>query len=207
MKFGPAHTSSLVEILQWRRDVRHFASTPIGEEMLDLLKQAMDLAPSVGNSRPWRVVAVESPAARGAIVANYEAAKHQAGQIYEDERREAYCALKLAGLREAPVQLAVFTDLDPAEGLGLGRQTMPETLHHSTVLAVHSLWLVARSLNLGVGWVSILDPKAVGCVLEVPSSWELTAYLCIGYPEFDDDTPELERVGWQESVALEWQTK
>ncbi|WP_239501204.1 nitroreductase family protein, partial [Stenotrophomonas maltophilia] len=69
-----------------------------------------------------------------------------------------YRSLKLAGLREAPVHLAVFCDETTEAGLGLGRATMPEMLRYSVVGAVQTFWLAARARGLGVGWVSILDP-------------------------------------------------
>ncbi len=75
---------------------------------------------------------------------------------------------------------------------------MPETLTYSVVGAIHALWLAARAHGLGMGWVSILDPQAVSAVLEVPASWTLIAYLCLGYPEEDHADPELERHGWQD---------
>ncbi|WP_299657409.1 nitroreductase family protein, partial [uncultured Jannaschia sp.] len=83
---------------------------------------------------------------------------------------------------EAPVHLAVFTDHAVREGRGLGRRTMPETLAYSTVMAIHTLWLAARAENIGLGWVSILDPDAVAAVLDVPSNWSLTGYLCDSVP-------------------------
>jgi len=84
---------------------------------------------------------------------------------------------------------------------------MPETLTYSTVIAIHQLWLVARTLNIGVGWVSILNAKELNDTLDVDPSWKLTAYLCIGYPAYDDDTPELHRTGWQENTEKEWLEK
>jgi 5,6-dimethylbenzimidazole synthase len=50
-----------------------------------------------------------------------------------------------------------------------------------------------------MGWVSILDPARVKEILEVPESWSLVAYLCLGYPQREDDTPELLREGWQDT--------
>ena len=207
MKFASSHKDVLLDLLRWRRDVRHFTSEPVKDESLAVLKRAMTLAPSVGNSQPWRIVSVETDALRCQIIANHTSANNSATDLYDGAKREAYCGLKLAALEEAPVQLAVFTELDPDAGHGLGRQTMPETLAYSTVLAIHGLWLAARAMNLGVGWVSILDPKQVERVLDVEPSWQLTAYLCIGHPKFDDDTPELERVGWQESKDTAWLVK
>lgn len=204
MQFGKAEQDALFEILRWRRDVRHFRPDPVAPDQLDALRRVLALAPSVGNSRPWRVIEVASPDLRAAILDNFEASNASAAEGYDGDRRARYAALKLAGLREAPVHLAVFTDLDPAEGHGLGRQTMPETLAYSTVAAIHTLWLAARALNLGVGWVSILDPDGVARLLGADPGWTLTAYLCIGHPQADDDRPELERRGWQESVEAEW---
>lgn len=130
--------------------------------------------------------------------------RFEAARDYEGERRAAYARLKLAGLDAAPVQLAVFTDTDPPEGHGLGRRTMPHTLHQSTAMAVHTLWLAARAENLGMGPISILEPEAVERLLDVPARWELSAYLCLGHAAFDDDAPLLHRAGWQEDTASAW---
>ena len=65
------------------------------------------------------------------------------------------------------------------------------------VAAINSLWLAARAHGVGVGWVSILDPAPMGAILEVPESWSLIAYLCLGYPEEEHTDPELDRRGWQ----------
>lgn len=204
MELTQAHRDALHDVLHWRRDVRHFLPDPIPDDVLARLRDAMDMAPSVGNARPWRVMQVDSPALRAAIIANFEAANAKAGAIYDAQKREDYNALKLAGLQVAPVHLAVFTAQDPAEGHGLGRQTMPEMLTYSTVCAIHTLWLAARAENLGLGWVSILDPDAAAQTLDAPDHWHLTGYLCLGRAAFADDTPLLHRADWQENTKTRW---
>jgi 5,6-dimethylbenzimidazole synthase len=204
MLFTDHHANVLFDLLRWRRDVRHFRPDPVSHQQLIKLEEAVALAPSVGNSQPWRIVRVESEELRRRIIENHEKANRTAADQYEVERRSVYRSLKLAGLCEAPVHLAVFTDLVPHEGHGLGRQTMPETLIYSTIIAIHSLWLAARSMNLGVGWVSILEPGEAQNCLDVPPSWHFTAYLCLGHAAFDDDTPELERLGWQGETRTPW---
>lgn len=82
---------------------------------------------------------------------------------------------------------------------------MPEMLAYSTVTAIHTLWLAARAENIGVGWVSILDPKAVREVFDVPSRWIFTGYLCLGYPAAPSDTPLLHENGWQENTKTQWE--
>ncbi|WP_439154106.1 5,6-dimethylbenzimidazole synthase [Yoonia sp.] len=204
MELTQVHRDALHDVLHWRRDVRHFLPDPIPDDVLARLCAAMDMAPSVGNARPWRILQVDSPALRAKIIANFEDANATAGAIYDADRRKDYNALKLAGLHDAPVQLAVFTARDPAEGHGLGRQSMPEMLTYSTVCAIHTLWLAARAENLGLGWVSILDPVAAAQALDAPDHWQLTGYLCLGRAAFADDTPLLQRADWQENTRTRW---
>jgi 5,6-dimethylbenzimidazole synthase len=199
--FDDAFRDGLETLLRWRRDVRRFRTDPVAPGTVDRLLGLADLAPSVGNSQPWRFVAVESTAARAAVRANFTEANADALGAQPEERRHLYASLKLAGLDRAPVQLAVFTDTGTAQGHGLGRRTMPQTLEHSTVMAVHTLWLAARAGGIGVGWVSILDPDRLRRDLAVPEDWSLTAYLCLGRPEQEHVVPELERAGWQARTA------
>ncbi len=195
--FDASFRQSLAELLAWRRDVRRFLGDPVDPAMIDELLDLACLAPSVGNSQPWRFVSVESPERRAEIRANFEDCNAKALGGYAGEKAAIYAGLKLSGLAEAPVQLAVFADEETEAGAGLGRQTMPETLRYSAVLAVHTLWLAARAQGLGVGWVSILNPARVSRTLETPAGWSLVAYLCVGYPVEAHVDPELQRFGWQ----------
>jgi 5,6-dimethylbenzimidazole synthase len=155
------------------------------------------LAPSVGFSQPWHWVSVDNTERRAAVVANFRVCNQQALAAFTGERAALYARLKLAGLVECPVHLAVFVDPETGVGHGLGRETMPEMLSYSAVCAVHTLWLVARARGIGVGWVSILDPHEIRRILDVPPHWQLVAYLCLGYPEDERDRPELEQEGWE----------
>lgn len=189
--------AALVELLRWRRDVRRFKTNPIPPAIFDALIATADLAPSVGLSQPWRFVLVEDAERRAGVRAIFERCNRDALARQDHDRASIYAGLKLAGLDRAPCHLAVFNDDATTQGRGLGRATMPDTLAYSTVMAIHTLWLAARSAGIGVGWVSILDPQAVATVLDVPPSWRLIGYLCLGYPEEESDVPELERAGWE----------
>ena len=137
-------------------------------------------------------------------------------------KAELYASLKLTGMKESPVQLAIFCDDDTPKGSGLGVRTMAEMRRYSVVCAIQSFWLLARSTGLAVGWVSILDPEQLKEDLGLntssvksergsddnddtgrndSSSWKLVGYLCVGYPdekEVDASMPELERFGWEQ---------
>src|SRR5262249_4323032 len=128
-RFDAAFREKLAELFAWRRDVRHFRSDPLPEGCLDRLINFACLAPSVGLSQPWRFVVVKDKARRAKVKANFEAANRSAGATYGEDEARAYAALKLAGLDDAPEQLAVFSEPNPELGRRLGRRTMPETVH------------------------------------------------------------------------------
>lgn len=201
--FDQRFRATLEELLVWRRDVRRFRPDPVPEETLHELLRLTALSPSVGNAQPWRFVIVEDASRRNAIIENFEAANADALKDYDGDQAETYAGLKLAGLKDAPVHLAVYCDNESEMGFGLGRKTMPEMLAYSVVGAVTTLWLAARAHGIGMGWVSILDPKRVDETLDVPDGWSLIGYLCIGYPVEEHTDPELVRAGWQERVDVE----
>jgi 5,6-dimethylbenzimidazole synthase len=201
--FDALFRATLADLFLWRRDVRRFRREALPEKtMQELLMQAC-LSPSVGFSQPWRWVLVDDPERRAAITENFREANRLALAEFHGPRAALYARLKLAGLVEAPVHLAVFVDPATEAGHGLGRRTMPEMLPYSAVCAVHTLWLAARAQGVGLGWVSILEPAGVPQALNVPEHWKLVAYLCLGYPEEELDQPELERAGWTERQAMD----
>jgi 5,6-dimethylbenzimidazole synthase len=199
--FDDAFRARLLDLFRWRRDVRRFRTTPVPPETVAGLIEIACLAPSVGLSQPWRFVTVDDAARRAAVRANFAACNARAHADQSPDRADLYAQLKLAGLDEAPCHLAVFADPDPAQGHGLGRRTMAETPAYSAVMAVHTLWLAARAAGLGIGWVSILDPAAITAALDVPASWTFIGYFCLGYPQAEHPTPELERAGWENRRA------
>jgi 5,6-dimethylbenzimidazole synthase len=199
--FDDAFRSRLLDLISWRRDVRRFRRTPLAEGTLERLIECACLAPSVGLSQPWRFVIIEDAQRRAAIRASFESCNADALRAQAPERAARYARLKLAGLDDAPVHIAVFADRETAQGHGLGRLTMPETIDYSVVMAIHTFWLAARVEGIGVGWVSILDPARIAAILDVPAAWTFIGYLCVGYPSEEHDTPALEREGWENRRA------
>jgi 5,6-dimethylbenzimidazole synthase len=201
--FDPEFRARLYDLFCWRRDVRRFRNDPLPRGLVERLIEIACQAPSVGLSQPWRFVLVDRADRRQRVIDNFEFCNRDALERYTGDMSVRYAALKLAGLGEAPCHLAVFADRSTAVGHGLGRRTMPEMADYSVVTAVFSLWLAARAEGLGMGWVSILDPLAVAEILDVPKEWRLIGYFCLGYPQAEDDRPELERVGWEKRRPAE----
>ena len=195
--FSPEFRAELARLMDRRRDVRRFRTDPVDEAALTRCLDSFLTAPSVGLSEPWRVIRVESAQARAAALANFEEANAAALADQSRDRATLYARLKLSGMRDAPVQLAVYCDDATDKGHNLGAVTMPEMRRYSVVAAITQFWLTARAEGLGTGWVSILDPARLSRDLEVPPAWSLVGYLCVGYAQTLDRVPELEAEGWE----------
>jgi 5,6-dimethylbenzimidazole synthase len=198
--FDAAFREQLRELFVWRRDVRRFRTDPLPDGCIERLIDTACLSPSVGLSQPWRFVLVTDADRREAVIADFKACNADALRSYSGERARCYAALKLAGLEEAPCQLAVFCDSATDSGHGLGRMTMPEMLDYSVVGAIAMMWLAARAEGIGMGWVSILNPQRIAAILEVPRAWRLIGYFCLGYPLAETNRPELEAAKWEQRI-------
>ncbi len=195
--FSDSFRTDLSQLMRWRRDVRRFRSDPVDEALLMQCLDTFRLAPSVGLSEPWRIVRVQSPDLRHKAIQNYQTTNAKALEGYAGEKAALYSGLKLSGMSEAPEHIAIFCDDSTSKGSGLGATTMPEMRRYSVVGAINLMWLHARSHGLGMGWVSILDAPKLCADLDVPKDWSLIAYLCIGWPQANSTTPELETAGWE----------
>ena len=199
--FSDSFRTDLSQLMRWRRDVRRFRSDPVDEALLMQCLDTFRLAPSVGLSEPWRIVRVISPELRQKSIENYQTANATALEGYDGEKAAMYSGLKLSGMSEAPEHIAIFCDDSTSKGSGHGATTMPEMRRYSVVGAINLMWLHARAHGLGMGWVSILDAPKLCADLDIPQDWSLIAYLCIGWPEANSTTPELETAGWETRCA------
>ncbi|WP_271769450.1 5,6-dimethylbenzimidazole synthase [Aquimarina algiphila] len=186
----------LEEILAHRRDVRgnHFLNTPIPQNAIDTILDAALAAPSVGFSQPWEFVLIKDQTTKQAVKATFSEETQRAALLFEDQKQKEYIKLKLEGIVESPLNIAVF--YKPKDGPVLGQTSMPNMGKYSVVCAIQNMWLMARSLNIGMGWVSILDPEKVKTVLNAPSENQLIGYLCFGYTDMFYNQPELELKKW-----------
>jgi 5,6-dimethylbenzimidazole synthase len=203
-RFADSDREAFERLLRSRRDVRRFRSTPLDPAIVRRILELAHVAPSVGLSQPWRFVLVESLETRTRIKALFEAKNaEESARIADPARRELYDRLKLEGIVEAPLNIAVVCDRRDREPFVLGHAPMPQTDVYSTCLAIENLWLAARAEGIGVGWVSILDPKIVEEILGLPTDVQLIAYLCVGHPLEFREVPMLEEVGWKSRTPLE----
>jgi 5,6-dimethylbenzimidazole synthase len=202
-QFTANEQQSLAEIIYHRRDIRgnNFLNTPLPQPILDKILQAAALAPSVGLSQPWEFVIVRDNQTKQRIADNHQHENELAEEKFNDVQKQLYRQLKLEGIKEAPINIAVF--YIPSTQPILGQNSMPEMGEYSVVCAIQNMWLTARSLNVGLGWVSILNPEKIKKILNAPNENKLIAYLCLGYVKEFLELPELEILNWHKRTPLQ----
>jgi 5,6-dimethylbenzimidazole synthase len=195
--------ATLEALLMHRRDVRgnNFLPDPLPDEAVDQILYAASLAPSVGFSQPWEFVIVKDPSIKEVIHQSFQSVNQSAADTFSDDKQSQYNRLKLEGILETPVNIAVF--YKPSEGPVLGQHSMLEAGEYSVVCAIQNMWLMSRAMNIGMGWVSILNPDDVKKALNAPKDHKLVAYLCLGYVKEFHPIPELETLRWEKRKDLE----
>jgi 5,6-dimethylbenzimidazole synthase len=193
--FSPQERRAVYRVISERRDMRRFLpGGVVDEDVLARLLQAAHAAPSVGLMQPWRFIRITDDSLRRRIHALVDEERPLTAAAL-GERAEEFLALKVEGILEC-AELFVVALCDNREKHVFGRRTLPQMDLASVSCAIQNLWLAARSEGLGLGWVSLFDPKRLAALLAMPADAEPVAILCLGpVPEFPD-RPALELDGW-----------
>ena len=160
----------LFQAVRERRSVRRFADRPVEAEKLELILDAVRLAPSWANLQCWRFVVVRNPEVRA--------------KISEYSFIEAYFAPKgyrtnpaQKGIAEAPVVIVACAD--PSRSGDLGEQTYYLA---DLGIAAQNLMLAAHAQGLGTVFVGVFDEEKIRELLDIPSSIRVVGIFPLGYP-------------------------
>ncbi len=200
MIFDEQEQTILKNIIEHRRDIRgnRFLNKEIEPDILNELLNSAIHAPSVGFSQPWEFVVIKDLEKRDSIYQEFKKQNEKAKEIFKE--KELYKDLKLEGIKESYLNIAVLYK-KPNKAV-LGQTVQKKMGEYSVVCAIQNLWLTARAYNIGIGWVSILRPKKIKEILNIPKEYKLVGYLCVGYVENFTDIPELEIIGWDKKRDL-----
>jgi 5,6-dimethylbenzimidazole synthase len=193
--FADAERAAVYRAIAERRDMRRFVpDSVVHEEILVRLLQAAHAAPSVGLMQPWRFIRITDRGLRLKIRDVVEEERLRTAQAL-GERSDEFLRLKVEGVLDC-AELLVVALADDREKHIFGRRTMPRMDLASVSCAIQNLWLAARAEGLGMGWVSLFDPEALGALLGMPADAEPVAVICLGpVPDFPD-RPALEIDRW-----------
>ncbi|WP_411383088.1 5,6-dimethylbenzimidazole synthase [Pseudomonas sp. L7] len=176
--FSEAERAAVYRAIGERRDMRHFIGGDVAPALLARLLAAAHQAPSVGLMQPWRFIRISQRDLRLRIQALVEEERIRTAEAL-GERSDAFMRLKVEGIGEC-AEVLVAALMDKREPHIFGRRTLPEMDLASMACAIQNLWLAARAEGLGMGWVSLFDPQALGELLGMPTGAKPVAVLCLG---------------------------
>ena len=122
--YSDTDRAAIYRVIYERRDMRHFLSEPIADEVLARLLNAAHHAPSVGFMQPWRFLRVTGVDLRKSIHALVEEERIATAKAL-GEREEEFMKLKVEGILDcAEVWVAALSG--GREQFIFGRRTLPE---------------------------------------------------------------------------------
>lgn len=178
---------AVLEAIKKRRSVRAYESRPVSKEIVEVIIEAGNQAPSAMNSQPWRFVVVEDKEGRKKLL---KAALPNAKNILEhvkDTDPERYVSImKRYSELEDPIYYSAPAILFV---IGSGRYA-----DHSCPLACENIMLAAHALGLGSCWVGFGsmvtgDPDIIK-LLELKNDEKIFGPIVIGYPKVYPDPPQ-----------------
>jgi len=200
-RYSDDDIEAIYRVIEQRRDMRHFTNEPVDKALLERLLKAAHFAPSVGFMQPWRFIRISDQSLRQQMHQLVEeeriATAHAMG-----EREDEFMKLKVEGLLDCG-EVLVVSLMGNRDKHIFGRRTLPEMDLASVSCAIQNMWLAARAEGLGLGWVSIFDPKKLADLLHIPESGKPVAILCIGHVEKFYDKPMLEKEKWAKRQQLD----
>ncbi|MEJ5863902.1 5,6-dimethylbenzimidazole synthase [Pseudomonas farsensis] len=198
--YSGAERAAIYRAIGERRDMRHFIGGEVAPELLGRLLSAAHQAPSVGLMQPWRFIRISQRALRERIQALVEQERLRTAEAL-GERSDAFMQLKVEGIGDC-AEVLVAALMDNREPHIFGRRTLPEMDLASLACAIQNLWLAARAEGLGMGWVSLFDPQALGELLGMPAGAKAVAVLCLGPVAAFYPAPMLVMENWAEERPL-----
>lgn len=144
------------DVIQKRRSIRSFQSTPLSDEAVSRIAAAVNAAPSACNRQPFSFKLVRNAQLK--------------------ERLASCCKQTFPG--EAPAILAVISDPEAAwnrdDGFNSADTDMAIAMEHAI--------LAATAEGLGSCWICAFDAVKAAGVLEIPSHCRVAALCPLGYP-------------------------
>jgi nitroreductase len=153
------------ELITHRHSVRAYADHPVEQEKLDILIEAVRLAPSASNSQPWRLIMVTEPPLKDQVA------------------RATYSTLVSFNkfVPQAPV-LAVLVMEKPKviTQIGATLKDRDFSLIDIGIAAAH-FCLQATALGLGTCMLGWFDEAAIQRLLQIPKHKRIGLLISLGY--------------------------
>jgi nitroreductase len=167
-------TNPVLEAIRTRRVTRGMTNAPIARPELEAVLEAARWAPSAGNRRLHRFVAVEDPVTLRVL------------------------RMVSPGMFQRPRAVVVIC-VDRERAAAFGFRPAARGLYIDVGTALQTMLLAAHSLGLGSGVVTSFSQAAVGAVLNLPAGLSPEAMVCLGHAAPTQPPPMRPRgrIDWQ----------
>ena len=190
-------SAGLYEVIARRRDVRsEFTGEEPDPDTLMRILAAGHAAPSVGLSQPWDFVVIDDAGTRRAFWDHVQREREVFAGTLPADRGALFDPIRVEGILDASVSVAVTYDADRGAPHVLGRHAIADAGLYSVCLAIENMWLAATAEGWGVGWVSFYREDFLSGLLDLPDRVRPVAWLCLGPVTHHQATPDLERHRW-----------
>jgi nitroreductase len=160
----------LFEAIRTRRSVRKYLTRPVEDEKLQVVLEAVRLAPSWANMQCWRMVVVKEREVKEKISDLSYVESYFSPKGYKANPSKK-------ALAEAP--LVIVLCAEPSQSGAIWGQ--PYYLVDCGI-AAQSLMLAARGQGLGSVFVGVYDEVKVKGILGIPPNVRVVGLFPLGYP-------------------------
>ncbi|MEI7025883.1 nitroreductase family protein [Paenibacillus sp. y28] len=180
-----------IELLTKRRAVRSVLPQAVEDDKIAALLEAATLAPNDRLREPWHFYVI-----RGEAKQSYETLARQ----FLEERFPTKPHLvkeSLQVLENTPLVIVVTSDVIP------GDEASSEDNEYAAACAIHSMWLAAADLGLGLVWrtrgIGLVRDERMLPFIGSPENRKIVGTLFIGYPA--GETPATARKPYSEKTT------
>jgi nitroreductase len=149
-------TNAVLEAIRTRRVARALTDAPIDRALVEEMLKAARWAPSGGNRRLHRFVAVQDPVTLRLL------------------------RMASPGMFQRP-QAVIVICADSLRARSFGMLPTAKGLYVDVGTAAQTILLAAHSLGLGAGIVTSFSRAAVGAILNLPEGLSPEMSICLGY--------------------------
>ncbi|MFD0692897.1 nitroreductase [Paenibacillus sp. GCM10027628] len=181
----------VLDILKQRRAVRNYEPREVEDSKLTTLLEAAVWAPNDRLREPWHFYVI-----RGAAKTRYE----QLARQFLEERFPTKPHLvkeSLLVLENTPLVIVVTADVIP------GDDASSEDNEYAAACAIHSMWITAQELGLGLVWrtrgIGLVRDERLHQFLGAPENKKIIGTVFVGYPSAE--TPATNRTSYQDKTT------
>lgn len=176
------------------RTVGRFLDTPVPDDLLREVYDAVRWGPTSMNTSPLRVLVVRTPEARARLAAHM-------GDFNRERVLAAPVSLVVAADTDFHLHMPLLVPHAPTAGDGLAHQHEMRAgmSRDNTWLQTGYLVVGLRAAGLGVGAMTGMDAAGVDGEFLAGTSWRTQAVLNVGWPDGEGtDRPRAPRLAWDQ---------